>query len=49
MVRIASDDAHVQQFGNALRIIETYSLSKVIEVYETLIETTLAGATSAAR
>jgi glycosyltransferase involved in cell wall biosynthesis len=32
-----------------VRIIETYSLSKVIEVYEALIETTLAGATSAAR
>jgi hypothetical protein len=25
-----------------MRIIETYSLSKVIEVYETLIETTFA-------
>jgi glycosyltransferase involved in cell wall biosynthesis len=31
------------------RIIETYSLAKVIEVYEALIEETLSGTTSAAR
>jgi glycosyltransferase involved in cell wall biosynthesis len=48
---LLTDPALRLRLGTAarMRIIETYSLSKVIEVYETLIETTLAGATSAAR